>query len=237
MLYAYDDSFEGLLSALYFYYTTPEVIITSLCNLPPLLNAETLETNMRYTEKFAERIIKRFGYTAYRNVYYAYLSESATRERDIIDYLDSLIRQDGKYAYKIHAYRHKVEGTIHLYKGFLRFKDAGKFLYAEMEPEYDILIFLARYFATRLNHTPFIICDRARNTALLHNGSTFVIHYIDESVQFSDVDDEALVQTLYRSFFNSVSIQSRPNERNQRRQFPLKFRKYALEFDNHDNKR
>ena len=117
--------------------------------------------------------------------------------------------------------------------GFTRFEELeDKTLYAKIDVKYNILYFLAKHFNKRFNNQNFIIHDLKRKLAYIHidgNRSIQKVAHFEEPKRSSD---EQMFQNLWRTFFNSVSIQSRQNKKLQQQFVPLIYRTYMSEFMN-----
>lgn len=72
MYITYDDTFEGLLSALYFYYTQPDITFVRRSAALPLIAYSPHITHVQNAQKIASRIRRRFGEVAYENIYFAF---------------------------------------------------------------------------------------------------------------------------------------------------------------------
>ncbi len=238
MYIAYDDTFSGLLSALYVYYTKPDIQISRVSTALPLLDCVVHTTHAQNAEKFARRICRRFGQTAYENLYFAFLFGSDDLEQAIIDYIASLMQKSDAYPHavsKICNWRKRILNSVYRYYGFLRFSEKNHILYAAYEPDYDISLLLSGYFAERLAYAPFVIHDCRRSIMLLHRNRHYLLTEAKEEFTAARLDEgETYIQKLFRSYFESASIQTRTNPRLQRSNFPLKMRTHAFEFDNPD---
>lgn len=235
MYIVYDNTFEGLLSALYVYYTQPDIHICRASTALPLFASTSHDTQPQNADKLARRIRRRFGEAAYENLYFAFLIGAEDVEQTVIDYIAALLEKGDAFPHavsKMHDWRKRILNTVYRYYGFLRFSERQEILYAAYAPDYDISLLLADYFAQRLSYAPFVIHDCKRNTMLLHRNHQYL--FTDTIEEFSEEkleQNELYIQKLFRSYFDSVNIVYRTNARLQRSNFPLKMRTYAFEFD------
>lgn len=238
MYITYDDTFEGLLSALYFYYTQPDITFVRRSAALPLIAYSPHITHVQNAQKIASRIRRRFGEVAYENIYFAFLSDESDLEQTIIDYLSCLINKNDPYLQgisKIFEWRRRILNTVYHYYGFLRFSEKNHLLYAAYAPDYDISLLLANYFTHRLSSAPYILHDCRRKTMLLHNNHRYLLTEAKEEFLAENLEkEEQYIQALFRSYFDAAAIKERTNPRLQRNNFPLKMRAYAFEFDKAD---
>ncbi|MEL7570323.1 MAG: TIGR03915 family putative DNA repair protein [Eubacteriaceae bacterium] len=235
MIIEYENTFDGLLSALYTYYTCKDITIINSSSMPGLLEADKHDTNFENAKKFGNRIINKFGIAAYENIYFAFIYNATDKESSIIQYINFLINKNNNnnMAYfKITKYRKEILNTIMRFQGFLRFSDIYGIMYAKYEPEYDITFLLSDYFKERLLGSDFIIHDLKRDLLLFYKNQEKVIIKINKEI-FADYDDanEQYIQNLFKTYFESASIKERENYKLQRNMFPLKYRHHALEFE------
>jgi probable DNA metabolism protein len=234
MIICYDNTFEGLLSALYTYYTTPEITILNVSSDLFLLDTELHQTNILHASKIRNRLLTRFGIEAYENIYCAFIYDAIDKENSIIEYINSLINKNICYndaMHKIYSYKRKIMNIINRYHGFLRFIDIGGVLYAKYEPAYDITILLTHFFDRRLGGSSYIIHDLNRSNLLLYKDKQHVLIKLKHDIEIGCNESEAYIQALYQTYFKNVSIKERENYCLQRSLFPLKFREHAIEFN------
>jgi len=116
--------------------------------------------------------------------------------------------------------------------GFVRFIELEEgTLYAKVETKFNIVYFLGKHFLKRLNNQNFIIHDIKRELAFIKSDSFTGM----QSVASFDIPqyskDEEKFQKLWKTFFDSVAIESRRNEKLQSQWVPLIYRVYMNEFN------
>ncbi|NMC55977.1 MAG: DUF4130 domain-containing protein [Eubacteriaceae bacterium] len=235
MIIEYENTFDGLLSALYTYYTCQDITIINSLSMPGLFKADKQKINFENAKKFGNKIISKFGIEAYENIYFAFIYDAIDKESSIIQYINFLINKNNNNNtayFKIAKYRKEILNTIMRFQGFLRFSDICGVMYAKYEPEYDITFLLSDYFMQRLNGSDFIIHDLKRDLLLFYKNQEKVIISINKNI-FSDYNNanEQYIQNLFKTYFDSTSIKERENYKLQRNMFPLKYRHNAFEFD------
>ncbi|MDR0425137.1 MAG: TIGR03915 family putative DNA repair protein [Clostridiales Family XIII bacterium] len=102
-------------------------------------------------------------------------------------------------------------------------------LYAPIEPDHDILEFLAPHFCDRYKEDPFIIHDRKRKKALFAAvGEWYITPFAAEGL-LTATDPEASYRKLWKEYFGTVMIKERANPECQRRFMPARYWKNLTE--------
>ncbi len=148
----------------------------------------------------------------------------------VIDYLsnDAVIN--------IFNLNRNVGNEVHRMIEFLRFKQGDdNILMAKIDPKNDVLRMIAPHFSDRFGLENFIIYDEKRKTAILHRSG---FQWIFTTADYFDVDrfkelsvQEKEFQLLWKTFFKTIAIKERINEKLQRNNLPKHFRSNMLEFD------
>ena len=125
-----------------------------------------------------------------------------------------------------------VGHEAHKLTGFLRFKEIDQnYLYAEMEPENNIIFLISKHFQKRLANESWIIRDVKRNLISIYNQNIFTIYKEDEIklLNLKISKQEKDMQNLWKTFYQTVSIKERKNEKCQMNFMPKKYWKYIIE--------
>ena len=125
--------------------------------------------------------------------------------------------------------RTRVYGEAHRLKGFLRFmENADGVMYAPYSPDNDITDIIAVHFAARFGARPFVIHDIKRKIAAMYDGNEIVMTYAgDAEIYLSEYED--YFQNLWKQYYNSVNIASRPHEKQMRGYMPVRYWKFLPE--------
>ena len=130
-----------------------------------------------------------------------------------------------------------VKQENHKYKGFTRFKELnGGILYAEIEPNNNIIFLLSKHFKNRLKNEYWIIKDVRRNLFSIYDKNSFKILndiYLKD-INFSN--DEKDTQNMWKTFYNTIGIKERKNDRCRMNFMPKRYWKYILEMDDENEK-
>ncbi len=123
---------------------------------------------------------------------------------------------------------------VHKYKGFVRFKELkNHILYAEIEPVNDILELVSHHFKKRLKNEYWMIKDVGRNILSLYDKKNYYVvsglEFTLENNTFSQ--DELNIETLWKTFYKTIGIKERKNDRCRMNFMPKKYWKYLLEME------
>lgn len=240
--YIYDGSFEGLLTSVYdaFYsINKPEDIVSKDSYIENFLIEKVyIQTDIDKSQKVYEAIEMKISKDSLKRVFYAYLSELPGAEMIVLRYLqlgfkigrdidsnlanEHVLNMDNIYK-KVAYERHRIVGL-------LRFKKVKEdILYAQVEPDHNIIALLAPHFKERLSSENFIIHDTKRDIAIFYNKSEWVIKDIEAPEPFLVKDMEESYEDLWRVYFNAISIKGKTNIKLQKRNMPMRYWKHLTE--------
>ena len=125
--------------------------------------------------------------------------------------------------------RGKVTTEIHKLKGFLRFiENAEGVLYAPYSPDNDITDLLAPHFARRFSNQRFVIHDIKRKKAAMFDGNEIVM-FDAEGAEIYLSEYQQHFEDLWRQYYKSVNIESRPHEKQMKGYMPVRYWKFLPE--------
>jgi len=168
-LLAYDGSFSGFISLIYFCITKgikPDYIF-KFNNLPGLPVTKIKNLNIPLITKY---LTSKLGKDELQNIYYAYLSEIENIESFIISYI--FYRINNGYNSKINMMFQKIVKNV-LYEisdlsTNLIFSKVNNILFAKIKPYNNVIFPLSNYFSRKLPRETWIIYDVMRSSAILH---------------------------------------------------------------------
>ena len=237
-IYIYDNSFAGLLTAIYeadYRPDKPEEILPEKSYQPSLTSCPIyIKTDATKSEKVYQAVYKKIGSYALQNIYHAFLSELPASGTLIYRYLklgfhfghkvnllltEDCVRSLLQIAKKVSAERHRM-------LGFIRFSLIdNKFYYAKFAPDYNICGLLASHFAARLKNEYFIIHDVKRELAVFYNTSDWVIAPLttQQAQKLQNFATDSTYELLWKKYFQSTTITSRLNTKCQTRSMPKRY--------------
>lgn len=248
-IYLYDNTFEGLLTAIFevYEYKQKDVkIIPKLIYQPDIL-AQTKEvfTDETKAQRVWKGLQKKLSKEALENFYKCYLSELSEREEIMLNFArrvfstDENIEQDfgNDAVLKVAQIGRKLFREKHRFEAFVRFqKTADGIFYASVEPDFNVLPLIATHFTRRYADQEWIIYDLKRKYGLWYNKQTVQQIEIDFSTQVSDNkavemydEKEELYQLLWKDYFRSTNIPARKNMKLHLQHVPVRYWKYLTE--------
>jgi probable DNA metabolism protein len=243
-VYRHDGSFEGFLCAVAACLEAGEERpeFASAAHVAGLFEAEVREVvTVRETAlAFRQRFVTAVSQEAFATARYAFHSQKAGIEQLVWCYLvlglaagkqlSGMLAQEPVCS--INRIARHVSHEAHKFKGFVRFQEVeAGFLYARIEPEADILAFIAPHFVGRVGDRPWMIHDIARNQAAIYDLHTWRL--ISEIELDSEPDlsaSEHDYAALWQRYFQRHAITERHNPSLQQKHVPLRYRKHLTEF-------
>lgn len=239
--YLYDGTFEGLLTCIYHHYYTDRAsgICRRSCYQPNLLGGYLeVETDELKAVTVYEAIERKISTYDLRRIYKAYLSCDEDKEMKILKYVVKGFRV-GPAVSMLHgdpvvSALEAIEKKIHVEQErmlqFVRFSVMeNDVLYAEIEPDNDVLELIAGHFRDRFRNAPFIIRDLKRGKAIVaYGGHWYISGFTDDDVP-EQSSEEQEYRKLWKNYFDNIAIKERKNPRCQRSFMPLRYWKHLTE--------
>lgn len=241
MLWLYDGSFEGFLTSLHHSYTRkciPELLTSDTSKIDLLSEPVIIETDLDIAKKVSTSIAKKLPKKIIERIYHVFLCDDVPRERELLLYIrmgfkDLSLLSDLSHpvVYAIEQYQKRLFSTIHKMQAFTRFEmlEDG-LLYAKIAPPRNVLPLLGKHFVNRLGSEKFIIHDIHRGWIVVYDGKDLQIHEVLNASVPVLHEREQEFQKLWKTFFNTVAIESRKNYKTQRNFVPLLYRGLMTEF-------
>lgn len=233
----YDGSFDGLLTAIFEYYPKLErITIKTNDNQLGFLDDTFIKTDYLKSDRVKNGVIENFGYSIMRDFETIFKSKFNNKENIIARCVKGLYKNGLNYLNSAEEpaieYRRIIKNywsENHDYKGLLRFRSIQEgFLYAEFEPENDILESLVPHFKRRMPNEKFLIFDKSRKKAAITIlGQTEYVEVIELTPE--DSPEEEIFKEAWRKFYDAVSIKERENNKLMISNMPKKYWKYLPE--------
>ena len=244
VIYIYDGSFEGLLTAIFKSYYDREIplMIEDGKNIQNSMFCDyfIVETDAEKAERVSDAICKKISREAYRNLYYTYLSKVPEKGRMCLDYVKAGFKLGGK----VNSYMYldpvaavldaalKTKNEAHRFREFIRFSELeGGVYYSKIEPESNVLPLVTPHFAERFPGMPWIIHDAGKGLCSVYNGREWYITQTDSMPVLKLSGTETEYRKLWKKFYDSVEIKERHNEKCRMTHMPKKYWKNITEMD------
>lgn len=241
MVLIYDGSFEGFLTLVHevYYQKIDQNAIHK--KTPPNLcfdEIHTIETDMEKAKKVFTALKKHFPKSHLNTICYIFLCDSQNFENDLLHFIQlgfkdiaNLSNITNTSIFRIHSLEKEYLRLSHKMYGFTRFEELDdKILYAKIETKFNILMLLGNHFSKRLGNHPFIIHDIPRSLAYVRENNQSNIKEVSAFETPIHSDAEIHFKKLWKTFFHSVAIENRKNQKLQKQLVPLLYRAHMSEF-------
>lgn len=127
----------------------------------------------------------------------------------------------------------KVSRERHRMKAFTRFSKGSDGLYfAVIEPDFNVLPLIVRFFRNRYADQAWLLYDTRRNYGILYDKTTCVEVQLEQSADLSPAVPIALdaqYEGLWKAYFQAVNIPARKNMKLHLRHVPRRYWKFLPE--------
>ncbi len=164
---------------------------------------------------------------------FAYLSGLENKYKIIFDYFYYVIKNKNidvseNYAESsvaaFNELKQKIWFETHRFKGFIRFSETEKgYFYSHYEPDNDITALLMPHFTARFKNHAFIIHDTKRNILGLYDGEKSAVVENDRPITVFLSESEKSFTELWTTYYDSVNIKERKNEKLMKQYLPVRY--------------
>ncbi len=247
MIYIFDESLEGLLTAVFEYFERKPNNITLVTEKLFQPDAFTESFKIENSREKADRVWaglqKRLDKNWMRKLYCAYLSEQLLSYQNIF-YFTCYIFQQNLGSEKNYGNEHvlaiskisiKVEREKHRMEAFIRFqRTADEIYYCAIDPDFNVLPLVLNHFKNRYADQKWIIYDIKRGYGLYYDLEKVEEIIFKEAPKVNSSpqklnEKEELYTHLWRDYFKSTNIVPRKNTKLHVRHVPKRYWKYLTE--------
>ena len=242
-----EDSFDSIMTAVYdgWRYRNQgravELTVGQPFDADLFSEYQTVAADLGKAVKVAASIRKKISERAHIAVYQAAMHFAPDRAQVIFLFLTLAYQKGGSimddygnpHVARLLALSRKVSNETHLFRGFVRFHDVSGVLVSRIEPKCNVLPLLGDDFADRFPGEHWAIYDERRKLAAIHpaGGEWGLVSQIQADPVLSEqLEREGDYEKLWKTFFNTIEIESRRNPRCQRTMLPNWYRKNMTEF-------
>ncbi|MDQ7092127.1 TIGR03915 family putative DNA repair protein [Desulfosporosinus sp. PR] len=242
VIYAYDGSFEGLLSCVFASYECREV--PSLIRPPDMQQslfdtAKWIETDVHKAERVYNSIPLKISTQAQELVRLGFLTCAPRKELLIYHFLRLGYNYGGNVmtmltedtVCSLQKAVHHLTTESNKYKGFLRFSVYGEVLVAVIEPKNFVLPLISPHFCDRFRDESLMIYDKTHGLALIYRSHRAeLISVADLTLPEADAE-EIEYRRLWKQFYNTIAIEGRENPRCRMTLMPKRYWPQMTEFE------
>ena len=233
-----DGTTEGFYTAVFYAYAEKGSVITSQENRQLSFDTEIINVISDYEKAARVRArLDKLDRYASGDIDLALRSGDSLKEQAAFEYI-KLIIQNGRAVRKMLSLPAVIElndiigrvtGELHKMKGFMRFMETESgALYAPYSPDNDITDLIAPHFAERFKNQRFVIHDVRRKIAALYDGEQIILTSVD-SAEIYLSEYEKYFEDLWKQYYKSVNIVSRPHEKQMKGYMPVRYWKFLPE--------
>lgn len=240
------DSFDGIMTGIYKAWSIKnkqekagsmnvELVAGEAFNYEMFAEYIHIQADALLSEKVVKSIRKTFSWETYTRVYNAAMS----CHKDKADIIFHFLIDAYRIGYRINEYLNlksvmdlfeldrNVMREQHHYLGFVRFMEIdNKFLLSTITPKNNILTLIAPHFSDRLSLENWIIYDKNRKLAVVHEVDCKWILVSNEELNMERIDqaiEDDEIKKLWKLFFDTIAIKERTNPKLQRNNMPKRF--------------
>ena len=250
--YVFNGSFEGLLTAIFEFYERKPVqvqLVWDKYHQPSMLE-ECLELvkDDAKAKRVWEGLKKKLGPKWLQTFYKVHLAEDPQTFQDMFNFARYVFDSPqgaaanfgNAHVMALSKMERKISRERHRMKAFIRFqKTADGIYYCPIEPDFNVLPLVAKFFKDRYADQQWIIYDVKRRYGLYYDLNTvqeityeFVANVDTRKVQLpAELADEKeeLASILWKDYFNSTNIPARKNMKLHIQHVPKRYWKYLNE--------
>jgi len=242
MIYIYDGTYEGFLSAVFDAYTLkkePADIVPETGDIQIGLGGdyhrvETAEEKAGRLRAGMDKIGDGFSFQTYS----AFASWMPGKEMAIYRYIvlgfrikeKIFSKLDDDDVRKVLDMCGQTSREIYKWRGFLRFSGLdNNVYYAEMSPQNNVLKSIMPHFTRRMYHKPFLIHDTTYRQAGLWDTEKWFIRSSEGLVLPELHGDEAKYRYMWKLFYDTTAIEGRENTKRRQQVMPIRYQKQVTE--------
>lgn len=241
VIFQYDGSFDGFLCCIYESYVYKEFPIAFYCDeeYDPIsfYSVRSVITQHGHAQRVLHGLRRRSP-EAVNILYRAFLTCMDAKEKHLYAFVRELF-QNGPlfmqnqaneiYHPLVKAIRH-LNGELEKLRGFIRFSNYNGVLGSEICPKNRVLPLLRHHFCERYANEAFFIYDRTHRELLMYAKGRSRITSVDTLQLTLPGEEEIYYRTLWKRFYETISIQERFNPRGQNTKMPKRYRTTMTEF-------
>lgn len=252
IIFCYDHTFEGLLTALFDAYQRkrfPDLLVSPEESFPLFFDEQyTITTTPEKAERVWKTLQRKLSRHALAELTTCWLSECPDIPITLFRYMRKAVDAphfaETNFAdpdvLAVHQLAKKVTDERHRILQFMRFQKTTEGIYfGVIEPKYNVLSLTVDHFQNRFSDQKWLIYDTRRAFGYFYDGQqvdeiTFTdshqSHLLTGKLNEKLLDkDEKLFQELWKSYFNAICIKDRLNPRKHRKDMPVHYWKFLTE--------
>lgn len=250
MIYVFDGSLEGLLTAVFEWFDRKSTEPAKLQNqslyqadvfTPSLL----INTEREKADRVWQGLAKKLGRDWMRRVYCAYLSELPEIHQELFWFAIYIFSNKpgaeknfgNPQVLAMAQTARKVEREKHRMEAFIRFQKTGDgIFYCGIDPDFNVIPLLINHFKNRYADQKWLIYDLKRHYGIFYDLKTVEeiemnidVNLLKKENQHMLDENEVLYADLWKNYFKSTNIVARKNTKLHTQHVPKRYWKYLTE--------
>lgn len=251
MVYIFDGTYGGLLSAVFEAFANKEFSVTLSVEeqfQPAFFDGHrTVETDRHKVQRILTGLEKHLARAQVMDLWKAFLAEDLRVSNTIFRLMITIFRGNPRI---LHNYGdedalylsqtlRKISRERHRMKAFIRFQKSDNGMYvAVVEPDFNVLPLIIPFFGNRYSDQPWLIYDAKRKYGIHYDLSsvtevTLSPQQANALATHSSVIEldpkDSMYEQLWHSYFKSTNIEARKNLKLHLRHVPKRYWKYLPE--------
>jgi probable DNA metabolism protein len=250
MLFLYDGTYDGLLTAIFESYRltmppagiVPEAEFAGELFEPPLV----VVTDPALAGRVRQGVLRRTAPPTLELLYRAFHSEANGIEMLIYRFIDLAIRSHADITenfadatvHELHRLDRQVGREVHRMHAFVRFqRTLDDLYYAVIDPDFNVLPLIGEHFAKRYAAQRWVIYDSRRHYGIYYDLQEiqYVTFDVEDHRRLEQLPKESLeyeeekYRALWKDYFKSINIPERRNMKLHLQHVPKRYWKYLVE--------
>ncbi len=242
MIWLYDDSYDGLLTAIFCAFAhngDSNIRAVGRNDEPSLFDSQLVTTDCAKADRVT-RGMQRLDPLLSHNVYRAFLSQLPSIEDSVLAMLrlgfaqntSPLDQLQHPAVHAVFAAVRRVGYQAERYVGLTRLHKINDQLYAaDIEPDVNVLPLIGQHFHDRYGGLRILIRDVRRRLVLVSDANGWHITSLPPG-PLPPLPTEPEMNALWRGYFKAIANPHRTNINLQQKFVPKKVRKHMVEFNN-----
>ncbi len=241
LIYKYDGTIDGIFSCIFNSFVNkekPDIVTDEEVQLSFDGKIKYIKTDYANNKRIITALYRYIGINALSDIRYAFRMGNSKKATIIFNYIYKTFEERKNISNKFSEETvlaffdlvKRVGNEVHRMKGFIRFNECSNgIFYAHFSPDNDIADLLLPHFMVRFKNMPFIIHDVKRNVIAMYDGAESKVVKATSTLYIHLSDSEENFQNLWQTYYNSVNIKERKNEKLLNSFLPIKYRKHLTE--------
>lgn len=237
MIYTYDGTFFGYLSAVFDGWHDGVGQIEDIClensGLSLFSSQRPVATDESKAVRILDSLLKQCGPKACHYFYYAFLSEQEDRGLSLLTYLRTAFHYKQAFLshlgeapiWKIRQWARKTGNERHKLLGLARFQELSDgMLYCRLKPTCCVIPVMAPHFVRRFPGERWVLHDIGRGIGAYYDGEKpMMVEIPDVQTDPELSSDEMAIERVWKTYYQTIAISSRKNESLRRSFMPKKY--------------